>query len=111
MAEGSDVTLEIRVDDVPIMSEALEMYEKGMRTGVNGANRALIEDSTRFEKSLPDWHEEIFVDPQTSGGLLVSVPNAQSESLLTALRNGGVTSAQIIGMVKPFAEPNHLVFV
>jgi selenide,water dikinase len=111
MAEGSDVTLEIRVDDVPIMREALEMYQKGMRTGVNAANRALIEDFVRFEKSLPAWHEEIFVDPQTSGGLLMSVPATQSESLLTALRNGGVTEAQVMGIVKSFVEPNHLVFV
>ena len=111
MAEGSDVTLEIRTDDVPMMSEALEMYERGMRTGVNAANRALIEDATHFEKSLPAWHEEIFVDPQTIGGLLMSVPASQSESLLTALHNGGVAEARIIGDVKPFAEPNHLVFV
>ena len=111
MAEGSEVTLEIRTDDVPMMSEALEMYQKGMRTGVNAANRALIEDFTRFDKSLPAWHEEIFVDPQTSGGLLMSVPASQSELLLMALHNGGVTSAQIIGGVTPFAEPNHLVFV
>ena len=69
-----------------------------MRTGVNAANRALIEDATHFEKSLPAWHEEIFVDPQTSGGLLMSVPASQSESLLTALHNRGVTSARIIGV-------------
>ena len=111
MAEGSNVTLEIRAGDVPIMREALEMYQKGMRTGVNAANRALIEDFVRFEKSLPAWHEEIFVDPQTSGGLLMAVPAAQSESLLTALRNGGVTEAQVMGLVKSFVEPNHLVFV
>ena len=111
MAEGSDVTLEIRADDVPMMSEALEMYQRGMRTGVNAANRALIEDSTRFEKSLPDWHEEIFVDPQTSGGLLMSLPESQSESLLTALHNNGVTEARFMGNVKSFVEPNHLVFV
>ena len=111
MAEGSGVTLEIRTDDVPIMREALEMYQKGMRTGVNPANRALIEESTHFEKSLPAWHEEIFVDPQTSGGLLISLPASQSESLLEALRNSGVTKAQIVGNVKSFVEPNHLVFV
>jgi selenide,water dikinase len=111
MAEGSGVTLEIHTDDVPIMREALEMYQKGMRTGVNAANRALIEDSVHFEKSLPDWHEEIFVDPQTSGGLLMSVPAAQSESLLTALHNDGVPEARIIGNVQSFVEPNHLVFV
>ncbi len=111
MAEGSGVTLEIRVDEVPIMREALEMYQKGMRTGVNAANRALIEDSAHFEKSLPDWHEEIFVDPQTSGGLLMSVPAAQSKSLLAALHNDGVPEARIIGNVQSFVEPNHLVFV
>ena len=111
MAEGSGVTLEIRTDDVPIMREALEMYQKGMRTGVNPANRALIEESTHFEKSIPAWHEEIFVDPQTSGGLLMSLPASQSESLLEALRNSGVTKAQIVGNVKSFVEPNHLVFV
>lgn len=111
MAEGSGVTLEIRTDDVPIMREALEMYQKGMQTGVNPANRALIEESTHFEKSLPAWHEEIFVDPQTSGGLLMSLPASQSESLLEALRNSGVTKAQIVGNVKSFVEPNHLVFV
>ena len=111
MAEGSGVTLEIRTDDVPIMREALEMYQKGMRTGVNPANRALIEESTHFEKSLPAWHEEIFVDPQTSGGLLMSLPASQSESLLEALRSSGVTKAQIVGNVKSFVEPNHLVFV
>ena len=111
MAEGSGVTLEIRTDDVPIMREALEMYQKGMRTGVNPANRALIEESTHFEKSLPAWHEEIFVDPQTSGGLLMSLPASQSELLLEALRSSGVTKAQIVGNVKSFVEPNHLVFV
>lgn len=111
MAEGSGVTLEIRTDDVPIMREALEMYQKGMQTGVNPANRALIEESTHFEKSLPAWHEEIFVDPQTSGGLLMSLPASQSESLLEALRSSGVTKAQIVGNVKSFVEPNHLVFV
>ena len=111
MAEGSGVTLEIRADDVPIMREALEMYQKGMRTGVNAANRALIEDSAHFEKSLPGWHEEIFVDPQTSGGLLMSLPASQSESLLEALHNGGVTEAQIVGNVKSFVEPNYLVFI
>ena len=111
MAEGSGVTLEICTDDVPIMREALEMYQKGVRTGVNAANRALIEESARFEKPLPRWHEEIFVDPQTSGGLLMSLPASQSESLLEALHNGGVTEAQIVGNVKSFVEPNYLVFI
>ncbi len=111
MAKGSGITLQIYTDEVPIMREALEMYQKGMSTGVNAANRALISDLARFENSLPSWHTEIFVDPQTSGGLLVSVPEAQSQALLMALHNDGVEKARIIGHVMPLVDSNYLVFV
>jgi selenide,water dikinase len=110
MARGSDVGLEIRASAVPIMDEALAMYEKGVSTGVNAANRALIEDSARFEIDLPGWHREIFVDPQTSGGLLIAVPEAQAGKALQALRDGGVEKAQIVGAAKPLAAADFLVF-
>jgi selenide,water dikinase len=110
MAQGSDVVVEIDTSAVPIMREALEMYEKGVSTGVNAANRALIEEFVRFEKELPVWHREIFVDPQTSGGLLVSVPEAQGEEVLRALRDGGVEKAQQIGCVKPRPQKEYLLF-
>ncbi len=109
MAKASDATLEIYTAQVPVMSEALKMYEKGVSTGVNAANRALIKDFARFEHSLPGWHEEIFVDPQTSGGLLASVPEDQGEELLRALRDAGVERAQIIGGAKPLVEADYLV--
>ncbi len=110
MARGSDVCLEIRVGDVPIMREALEMYEKGMNTGVNAYNRQLVEAHTRFEAELPPWHREIVYDPQTSGGLLVSLPENQGENLLRSLKNAGVTGSHIIGKVLPVKENIHLIF-
>jgi len=110
MARGSDVCLEIHVEDVPIMREALEMYEKGMSTGVNAYNRQLVEAHTRFEAELPPWHREIVYDPQTSGGLLVSLPENQGENLLRSLKNAGVMASQIIGKVLPFKENIHLIF-
>ena len=111
MAQGSAVAVEIDTGAVPIMSEALAMYEKGVGTGVNAANRALIEAFVHFEKELPIWHQEIFVDPQTSGGLLVSVPAMQGEQVLRALRDGGVEEAQQVGCVKARAGEAFLVFV
>lgn len=110
MARGSRVTLEIHMDRIPIMREALEMYERGMNTGVNAYNREMVEKSMRFEKALPAWHREIVFDPQTSGGLLVSVPAAQQETILFRLHDQGIEKAACIGEVKPFENHTHLVF-
>ncbi len=110
MAKGSGVTLEILVADVPTMREALAMYEKGMSTGVNRYNHALVEKATRFEKALPPWHEEIFYDPQTSGGLLAAVPESQGTAVLRALHDGGVEKARMIGSARTLAESIYLKF-
>lgn len=48
MAKASGVALEIQVTEVLIMREALEMYEKGMATGVNAYNRALVKTGSRL---------------------------------------------------------------
>jgi len=110
MAKGSSVTLEIQADQVPTMSEALAMYEKGVSTGVNAENRALIEKETRFASTLSTWHQEIFVDPQTSGGLLVSLPAAQGDTLVNTLRDKGVEAACIIGAVAELKDEMYLTF-
>ena len=110
MAHGSRVTFEIDMDRIPIMKEALAMYEKGVSTGVNAHNRQMVEKSMRFEKALPAWHQEIVFDPQTSGGLLVSVPAAQQASILKMLRESGIQKAECIGEVKPLENDTHLIF-
>lgn len=110
IARGSGLTLEISAADVPVMPEALEMYEKGVGTGANAANRELIRDATRFDADLPERHDEIFVDPQTSGGLLVSVSPDQGRNLLTALHDAGEGWARIIGSAKPLEESAQIIF-
>lgn len=106
MAEGSGVTLKIHVSEVPTMAEAVDVYKKGMTTGVNAENRALIRADTSFEAGLDARHEEIFVDPQTSGGLLLSVAGDRAKDLHVALIDAGVESAAIIGEVKPATGPS-----
>ena len=110
IARGSGLTLEISAADVPVMPEALEMYEKGVGTGANAANRELIRDATRFDAALPERHDEIFVDPQTSGGLLVSVSPDQGRNLLTALHDAGERWARIIGSAKPLDGSAQIIF-
>ena len=110
IARGSGLTLEISAADVPVMPEALEMYEKGVGTGANAANRELIRDATRFDAAVPERHDEIFVDPQTSGGLLVSVSPDQGRDLLTALHDAGERWARIIGSAKPLDGSAEIIF-
>ena len=111
MAKASMVCLEISIKDLPIMDEALEMYKRGMTTGVNAYNRQIVEQHFRLETDLPPWHEEIVFDPQTSGGLLVAVTQTQGENLVNALRAKGVTAAKIIGNVHDLKAGIHLRFI
>ena len=110
MAEGSGSTLRIDIDSVPLMDEALEMYQRGMTTGVNAVNRQLVESKWRFERQLPAWHQEIFVDPQTSGALLAALPAEQADDLVAALHAAGIGIARRIGTVVPFEDPHRLIF-
>lgn len=110
MAKGSKARLEIKMDDIPLMREALEMYERGMNTGVNSSIRQLVEKNLVFEKSLPRWHQEIIFDPQTSGGLMAAIPPGQSQMVLKSLHARGLTESRIIGSVKPLQNSTYLVF-
>jgi selenide,water dikinase len=110
MAKASNVCLEIRVNDIPVMREALDMYNKGMTTGVNASNQQLVEKCTCFDTELPAWHREIVYDPQTSGGLLVALPESQSQNLLQKLKDADVKDARIIGRVSDKQDSTYLIF-
>jgi selenide,water dikinase len=73
IARASNVSLKIRVADVPVLPGARDAWRHGARTG--GAER-----NTQFLDPLVDWgsasneDRALLVDPQTSGGLLVALP-------------------------------------
>jgi selenide,water dikinase len=104
MLSGPDLSFNITLDAIPIMNEAREMYERGVTTGVNQTNRTLVENNWNFAEGITATKQELMLDPQTSGGLLVAVPEAQTSSILKALHNAGVTSSAQIGYVSNFTE-------
>ncbi len=101
MARGAGVTLNLEMDQLPIMAEALAMYRRGVTTGVNAHNKLMVADAIRFEGDWPAWRREIVYDPQTSGGLLAAVDPDQIDDLLNALHRAGVPAAAPIGRVGP----------
>jgi selenide,water dikinase len=104
MLSGPDLSFNITLDAIPIMNEAREMYERGVTTGVNQTNRTLVENNWNFAEGFSTTQQELMLDPQTSGGLLVAVPEAQTLSILKALHDAGVTASAQIGYVSNFNE-------
>lgn len=99
VADGSKATVRLKYSNLPIYPGALEMYKKGETTGSNPANRRMVQGNIEIKASLSRAEEELLFDPQTSGGLLLSVPDVQAEALLSALAKAGVDSATRVGEV------------
>jgi selenide,water dikinase len=97
MALGSGVRIDIEFPRIPLYPNAFEMYRKGETTGSNKANRELVRDRLSLEAKLSKEQLELLYDPQTSGGLLLAVPKAESDRLVEKLRASGVVSAAVIG--------------
>ncbi len=100
VAHGSNARVRLRHKELPFYPGALEMYKKGETTGSNKANRAMVaRHNLKLEIALSSAAEELLYDPQTSGGLLLSVPREQAAELLAALKRNGVEVAAMIGEV------------
>jgi len=99
MARGSCVRIDLFYDRLPFHPNALEMYQKGETTGSNEPNRKLVDGFWENASKRSAHEEELLFDPQTSGGLLLSVPSSQADELVTALKQAGVQAAARIGEV------------
>jgi selenide,water dikinase len=105
MAKGSGVEINLFYDKLPLYSNAADMYRRGETTGSNKANRKLAEGFSKKIRELSKEEEELLFDPQTSGGLLLSVPSAEADRLVTELRNAGMQAAAQVGAVTSGREP------
>jgi selenide,water dikinase len=99
MAKGGGVRIELDYRRLPIHPNALDMYRKGETTGSNQANRKAVEGFWELKVKLTAAEEELLFDPQTSGGLLLSLPESHAEELLRALKFSGIAAAARVGRV------------
>jgi selenide, water dikinase len=105
MAKGSGVQIDLFYDKLPFYPNAVDMYRKGETTGSNKANRKLAEGFLKKDRELSGKEEELLYDPQTSGGLLLSVPSIDADRLVTELKKAGVETAVHIGEVVDSPQP------
>jgi selenide,water dikinase len=99
MVEGSNVSFRFWYDRIPFYPEALEMIARGVSTVVTPQNRQSVEGMMGFGRELDESSQTLMFDPQTSGGLLVSLPEVEAEAYVASLHARGVTRAAVIGEV------------
>lgn len=105
MARASSVQIDLEFSALPFYPNSLEMYRKGETTGSNKANLALVRDFLHISARISGQQHKLLFDPQTSGGLLLSVTESQADVLLTELLGAGVNSASLIGKVLSSLNP------
>lgn len=99
MVEGSDVGMVIAAAAVPFFPEARELAGMGMIPGGLHRNREFRANMVEIAQGVPPYLADILYDPQTSGGLLIAVPEEKSAGLLEKLHEAGVVAAAVIGEV------------
>lgn len=100
MADGSNTTIEIWADLLPIIKECIELAKDGIIPAGAYNNRKHLEGKVAFKSKPVQYLEDIMFDPQTSGGLLFAVPEEKADKLLQLLSKHNKTECAIVGKVK-----------
>jgi len=108
MALASSVALHLYASRIPMLEGALDCVRAGHIPGGLNANRDFAECVVEYEDGIPDDLKTLLFDPQTAGGLLISIAPEKSPDLIQALNSVGVTAVEV-GEVRPASKP--VIFV
>jgi selenide,water dikinase len=104
MAVGSGATIVFEESDLPLLPGVLEQCRAGMTPGGGVRNREYYAPNVRISDEVSEEIATIAFDPQTSGGLLIALPEEQSLALLSELQSSGHRDATIVGRVTTRGE-------
>jgi len=94
MAKASNITLEISSDSVPLLPDVLELIEQKMLTRGDKNNRAYVGETVRISEGVSSEMQSALFDPQTAGGLLISLETEMAKQFLSEIED-----AKVIGRV------------
>jgi selenide, water dikinase len=100
MAKASNVTIEIDSAKVPILEGALELAAAGVITGADKTNREYVGDDISIAESVSKEMRRVLFDPQTAGGMLISVTADSADALLDTLRVNYLRASVIARVVE-----------
>jgi len=99
MVCGSGSSARVESGQVPVIAEALELASMGLIPAGAYKNKEFREKMIAFAETVPRALQDVLFDPQTSGGLLISVSCNQAAALVAALKREGIDDVQQIGEI------------
>jgi selenide,water dikinase len=100
MVVQSRVSAEVWTDSLPVFDGVLELITENLISGAVERNREFASKFVNCSKNVGEVLEMLVYDPQTSGGLLISVAEKKSAELLKKLKSCGVEHATVIGRIQ-----------
>lgn len=101
MAEGSNVTIALRLSALPLLEGIDQIDVSKCQTRGSKSNREYTQPFTTIPNTVDAVRIELLFDPQTSGGLLISVPAERIDELIRKLTQAKTLAAAVIGEVLP----------
>jgi len=108
MAAGSQTTIRVHAKQIQLLPGATECVQAGLIPGGLKNNRDFAESCVRYESKLADELKTLLYDPQTAGGLLLSVPSGTVNELVAAMETAGVPAVRM-GEVLPKGDKQIVV--
>lgn len=99
MIEDSSLRMIISASQVPIFPEIHELIEKGIVPGGLQRNKKFRFPLLNVSVDCPTWLLDALFDPQTAGGLLISLPPQEAEQLLARMHQENMAEASIVGEI------------
>ncbi len=99
MAKASNVTMKIKSSEVPLLPNVLELIEQKMLTRGDKNNREYVGDTISFDARVSREMQSALYDPQTAGGLLVSLEPEKAEQFIKQIEG-----VKIVGRVEQFKD-------
>ena len=109
MVVGSGCSIALESGNIPIINEAIEYAAMGLLPGGAFKNKEFRLPMVKFADTMDSVLQDVLFDPQTSGGLLFSVPADSAEAALGDLRDHGCNDAVAIGEV--ISDDLELIYV
>lgn len=109
MIEGTETGLRIFSTAVPVFDGLKAVIDEGYLPGGLYRNKNFRMSMIEVRKGVPEWRLDLLFDPQTSGGLLISLEAKEAEGLVKRMRDAGVTDAAVVGEVTKAPEAKIIV--
>jgi selenide, water dikinase len=99
MIADTELSLVLNASEIPLLTDTMKLAEAGFLPGGIQRNVEFYEPHVDIADGVSDLTKQVFYDPQTAGGLLISIPPDQADELVAAMREDGKPRTAIVGEV------------